>query len=49
MKNTRKIIKHAIGIENKDSTVEILNSEGQQISNTCEIVEAFNEGFVNPI
>ena len=46
MKNIRKILKHAIGIENKDSTVEILNSEGQQISNTCEIVEAFNEHFV---
>ena len=46
MKNTWKILKHAIGIENKDSTVEILNSEGQQISNTCEIVEAFNEHFV---
>ena len=46
MKNTWKILKHAIGIENKDSTVEIINSEGQQISNTCEIVEAFNEHFV---
>ena len=46
MKSTWKILKHAIGIENKDSTVEILNSEGQQISNTCEIVEAFNEHFV---
>ena len=46
MKNTWKILKHAIGIENKDSTVEILNSEGQQISNTCEIVEALNEHFV---
>ena len=30
MKNTWKILKHAIGIENKDSTVEILSSEGQQ-------------------
>ena len=30
MKNTWKIQKHVIGIENKDSTVEILNSEGQQ-------------------
>ena len=46
MKNTWKILKHAIGIENKDSTVEILNSEDQQISNTREIVEAFNEHFV---
>ena len=49
MKNTWKILKHAIGIENKDSTVEILNSEGQQNSNTCEIVEAFNEHFVNKV
>ena len=39
IKNTWKILKHAIGIENKDSTVEILNSEGQQVSFTCEIVE----------
>ena len=46
MKNTWKILKHAIGIENKDSTLEILNSEGQQISNTYEIVEAFNEHFL---
>ena len=46
MKNTWKILKHAIGIETKDSTVEIVNSEGQQISNSCEIVEAINEYFV---
>ena len=46
MKNSWKILKHAIGIENKDPTVEIVNSEGQQISNTSEIVEAFNEYFV---
>ena len=46
MKNTWKVLKHAVGIENKDSTIEMLNSEGQQISNTCEIVEAFNEHFV---
>ena len=46
MKNTWKILEHVIGIENRDSTIEILNFEGQQISNTCEIVEAFNEHFV---
>ena len=46
MKNTWKVLKHAVGIENKDSTIEMLNSEDQQISNTCEIVEAFNEHFV---
>ena len=46
MKNTWKILEHAIGIENEDSTLEILNSEGQQILNTSEIVEAFNEHFV---
>ena len=43
MKNTWKILKHAMGIENKDSTFEILDLEVQQILNTCEIVEAFNE------
>ena len=42
MKKTWKILKHAIGIENKDSAIQILDSEGQQISNTCEIVKAFN-------
>ena len=31
MKTTWKMLKHAIRIENKDSTIEILNSEGQQI------------------
>ena len=46
MKNTWKILKHAIGIEDEDSTIEILSSDGQQISNTCEIVEAFNKRFV---
>ena len=34
MKSTWKVLKHAVEIENEDSTIEILNSEGQQISNT---------------
>ena len=42
MKNTWKILKRTVEIENKDSTIKIINFEGQQISNTCELVEAFN-------